>query len=174
MPNRKSVGRLIASAVLGVGLSAVGAVPAQAGGSLGGPVVVAGNVIGNVNVETKTVCKSVLVLAQSAPTVTVTIGGKPHVVGVDAFATADVKVCVQVALNADVRITANVDATNPLCPIVAGSVHVGAMATGGGIFVQVSGLDKSGKPLTISTDKLELLPAGAATEVPLLLVVCDP
>ncbi len=165
-----SVGVLCASAL------AMGAAPGFATDPPGTSGLTA-SVVGTLQVDQKTVCKSVLVLAKSTPTVTVTIGGKPHTINTGAFVSGEVKVCVQVGAAADVVITATVDTSNPLCPIgasVTGNIHVGASVNGGGVFVQVQGISKDGKPLTVTTDKLQLLPAGTEADVPLNIVVCDP
>lgn len=163
--------RFLASAVLGVSLLAAAAGPSNATGL---PVVstVTAEVLGVVNLDTKTVCKSVMVIGATTPTVTVTIGGKPHTINTAAFASATVKVCVQVGLDATVAINADVNLADRLCPVVTGDVAVSASVSGGGIFLQVSGVDPHGKPLTVSTNKLHLLPAGTAVDVPLLIVVC--
>ncbi|MGI8683666.1 MAG: hypothetical protein ACR2MO_00925 [Acidimicrobiales bacterium] len=165
-----SVGVLCTSAL------AMGAAPGFATGTpgTGGTTVL---VAGTVQVNQKTVCKSVFVLAGSTPQVTVTIGGKPRTIDTSAFVSGEVKICVQIGADAAVVITATVDTSDPLCPIganVTGNIHVDASVNGGGVFVQVQGISKDVKPLTVDTEKLHLLPAGAAADVPLLIDVCDP
>lgn len=166
--------RILLAGIFAGGVMAIGAAPAAATGSTPSLDGASVNVEKDLSVETKKVCKTVYVIAATAPSVTVTVGGKPTTIDTSAFATASVKVCVEISATASVDIWVNVDTRDPLCPIVTGNVSAGASATGGGISVEVSGLDKYTKPLTISTEKLELLPVGAATDVPLLLVVCDP
>lgn len=172
--HKKITRRLLASAALGVTLMAVAAGPSSATYGLPGASALTAKVLGIVNLDTNTTCKTVLVLGKTTPTVTVTIGGKPYTVNTSAFATAAVKVCVQVGIDATVAINANVNLGNPLCPVVTGNVAVSASVSGGGVFVRVDGLDHHGKPLTVTTNKLHLLPAGTAADVPLLIVVCDP
>lgn len=166
--------RILLAGIFAGGVMAIGAAPAAATGSTPGLGGVSVDVEKDLSVETKKVCKTVYVIAATAPSVTVTIGGKPTTIKTDAFATASVTVCVDIAATASVDISAKVDTHDPLCPIVTGNVSAGASATGGGISVEVSGLDKNSKPLTISTEKLHLFPAGTDADVPLLLVVCDP
>jgi hypothetical protein len=126
----------------------------------GGPVVV------DVGLDLKTTCKTVFVLAGTAPTVTVTIGGKPTTIDVSAFVSGSVQICVRADVNA--VITVNTDTTNPLCPIVHGNINVAADAN---IFVKISGTGHDGKPKTLNTGDLF---GPASGNVPFVVVVCDP
>lgn len=172
MAEQKTRRRLLAVAALGVGLLGLGAGPTAA--TLYLPGGMTAEIQKAVTVENKTVCKTVYAIAATTPTVKVTLGGKPHTIDVSAFARAAVEVCVEVGADAAVEVNATADTREALCPVVEGSVHVGASANAGRIFVSVSGVNRHGLPHRVDTNSLRLLPAGAEADVPLLLVVCDP
>lgn len=161
--NSSRFGKRVAGTLLCAGVIVAGTSgPATATGlpGTGGPVAV------NVGLDLKTTCKTVLVLAGTEPTVTVTIGGKPTTIDVSAFLTGSVQICVQA--NVSAVVTVNADTTNPLCPIVTGNIHVDANAN---IFVKISGTGDDGKPKTLNTGDL----VGPVTgDVPFKVIVCDP
>lgn len=173
MAGQKTRRRLFAVAALGVSLLGLGAGPTSATLYPTGGTTVA-KVVGVVSVDTQTICKTVYVIGATAPTVKVTLGGKTHTIDVSAFAKAAVKVCVEIGVDATVKVNASVDTREVLCPVVRGNVLVDASVNAGRVYVSVSGVNHHGYPHKVDTDSLHLLPAGAAADVPLLLVVCDP
>lgn len=141
-----------------------------------GSLVAAGPVGASDEPRKEPLCKEVFVGAATAPTLTVSVGGKAQTIDVKGIVISSIKVCV--AVNVDVDLAFEL---TPIADLKTGCVGLtGFVALKGTVDpdvtldVSVTVVGKKGLADVSKTLSLEDVPVGADLHVPLDILVCDP